>query len=626
MGNQQPRFAINTVVTPRVYQRLQFGSALGLGVGFALLALIVTGILGFAPTRLSDFFYQPHPSTEQVFIVAIDDASIKAIGALPWSRTTLAQLIDAIAAAAPRVIGLDLLWIDSAADDARLAQSLTRAPQVIQPIIGVNAVGWQIDALPRFGMTFAPATALQTPNTRLAHTLLEPDADGIVRRAPLVIASNDQIFFALGLAAVEAYTQQLAQAHLTTGNIGLGDQRLRVNERGQMELNFFRPTPQQTISAAAILRGQISLSSLRDKIVLIGVTSARTPERFPTPLAGEISIAPIQLQAHLIETILSRRTLTKQDLLTEIVIVFLLAITAGATLIHVRFLSALALTIIYFLAYVGYAFTKFREGVIVQPLYPTLALILMLLGTTMFRYFSEERHRAFVKQLLRRYLTTEVAEQMANEPGKPDLPLSSVRHEVSVLAIDLSELEPLAGSMTSEALVQLLDEYVKIVVAAIFRHEGSVVKQTGSAILAAWNLLINQPRHAESAVRAAIEMRHEIAEFNRQQPKELTIRTGVGIATGIVTAGRIGASSRAEYTIIGEIVGLAERIAQKPERGVFIDVTTRELLGQEFDMLEVKPVRLRRKTDPSQVWLLVEVSETQEELTPITVETTAMTK
>jgi class 3 adenylate cyclase len=100
----------------------------------------------------------------------------------------------------------------------------------------------------------------------------------------------------------------------------------------------------------------------------------------------------------------------------------------------------------------------------------------------------------------------------------------------------------------------------------------------------------------------------------------------MGIATGVVTAGRIGASPRAEYTIIGEIVGLAERIAQKPERGVFIDVTTRERLGQEFDMLEVKPVRLRRKTDPSQVWLLVEVSETQEELTPIPVESSPLTK
>ncbi len=609
-------------MNPRVYHRLQFGSVLGLGVGFALLALIVTGVLGFAPTRLSDFFYQPYPSTEQLVIVAIDDASITEIGAMPWARATLAQLIDAISAAAPRVIGLDLLFVDSAADDARLAQSLARAPRVVQPIIGVNAIGWsgQTDGSPQFGMTLAPATALQTPNTQLAHTLVEPDADGIVRRVPLLITSNEKPFFAFGLAVVQAYTRQPIQPQIETRIIWLGEQRLQVNERGQMELNFFRRTSQQILSAAAILRGHIPPSAMRDKIVLIGITSTRNPEQFQTPLAGEMPVTPIHVQADLIETLLSQRTLAKQDLLTEIVIVFLLAITAGATLTHVRFLSALALTIIYFLAYVGYAFTKFGEGVIVQPLYPTLALILMLIGTTTFRYFSEERHRAFMTHLLKRYLAPEAATQMANGLNGKALPLQSVRREVSVLAIDLSELEPLASSLTADALVRLLDEYAQLIVATVFRYDGSIVKQTGSAILAAWNFLIDQPDHAPSAVRAAIEMRHEIAEFNRQQPKELCIRTGMGIATGVVIAGRIGASPRAEYTIIGEIVGLAERIAQKPERGVFIDVTTRERLGQEFDMLEVKPVRLRRKTDPSQVWLLVEVSETQEELTPIPVE------
>lgn len=628
MGSKQHQFLKNHVVNPRVYHRLQFGSALGLGVGFVLLALIVTGILGFAPTRLSDFFYHPYPSTEQLVIVAIDDASIQEIGALPWSRATLAQLIDVISSATPRVIGLDLLLIEPSEEDGRLAHSLARAPHLVQPIVGMNITGLSAhpDAVPRFGMTLAPAAALQTPNSRLGHTLIEPDADGIVRRVPLVIASNDQLFSAFGLAMVEAYTRQTARTSIETQSVWLGDQRLPVDAHGQMELNFFRHTPQHLLSAAAVLRGHVPPATIRDKIVIVGITSARNPENFRTPLVGGKPVSSVHLQADLIETILNRRTLAKQDRLTEIVMVFLIALTAGATITHVRFLSALALTIIYFLMYVGYAFAKFDEGVIVQPLYPTLALILMLLGTTLYRYFSEDRHHAFMTHLLKRYLAPDAANQMANGSNGQTFPLRSVRREATVLAIDLGELEPLANCLTAEALVQLLDEYAKIIVAAIFRYEGSVVKQTGSAILAAWNFLIDQPAHAQHAVRAAIDLRREIVEFNRQQPKELTIRIGMGIATGVVTAGRIGASPRAEYTIIGEIVGLAERIAQKPERGVFIDLTTRERLGDEFDMLEVKPVRLRRKTDPSQVWLLVEVSETQEELTPIPVESSPLTK
>ncbi len=596
----------------RLYNRLQFGSALGLGVGFLFSFIIITGIFGSPPSRLADLFYQAPPVSGQVVIIALDHPSIHQIGELPWQRSILTQLVNRIADAQPRVLAFNLMLTHPSTDDETLAQALRRIPNVIQPIIGIEVTRTPLPKIPRFHLALTPTPTLETLNTRLGHTLIIPDDDGVVRRLPLWIESNETQHPALGLAAAQAYLHQSATP--------LDVQRLPVDSRGQLVLNFFGTSARKTISAVDVLRGTVNLESLRDKIVLAGVTDPTLTRQFETPISFGADTSATLIHADLIETLLTNRIPAPQERLTQIVMIFLLALLAGATLPHVRVLSAIGLTIIYFLLYLGYALGEFNQLIIVQPIYPVLALGVMLIGTMVYRYLSEERNRASITRLLQRYLAPEAVALTAEKFARDTLPLDGVWREVSVLAIDLSELEPLSSSLTPQATIRLLNDYVALMVRVVFEHEGAIVKHTGSALLAAWNLLADQPDHARTAVRAAIDIKHDLAEFNRRQPKELTIRVGMGIATGKVIAGKMGDPSRAEYTIVGEIVGMAERIALKPERGVFIDVTTRARIGDEFDMIEVKPVRLRRKTDPAQVWLLVEPTETQEELTPIPIE------
>jgi len=592
---------------PRVQNRLQFGSALGLGVGLGLTLLLLTGILGVTPTRLSDLLYQAPPPSGNVVIVAIDAASVKQIGDLPWERATIAALIETIARAHPRVVGLDLILVEPSKDDALLAQALERVPSVVEPIIGVGLSRFpaRAGAFPRFDVTLAPARATQTARVRLGHTVIAPDSDGVVRRVPLAIAAGGRNYPAFGLAALEAYASQSAVLQIENNQVAFGALALPVDAQGQMPLNFFSPTAPPTLSAADVLRGQANLAGLRDKIVLIGMTGSIAPESFKTPLSDERSFSTVEIQADLIETIISARLLVEQDRLTQVVMIFLLAILAGATLPHVRLLSAAALTIIYFLLYLGYAFSLFNRGVIVQPLYPVLALAGAFLGAMTFRYFFEERQRASITRLLRRHVAPDAVDQVTDRLENGALPLEGIRRAVSVLAIDLGELEGLAGALTPQALIRLLDQHGALIVAAIFRRGGSVLKHTGNSIVATWNLLTDQPDHARAAVRAAMEIREDISAFNQKQPKELVVKVGMGVATGCVIAGRIGASTRAEYTILGEAVGMAERIALKPERGICVDAATRELIGKEFDTREVNPVRLRHRTEPLLVWQLI---------------------
>ncbi|MDE3090543.1 MAG: adenylate/guanylate cyclase domain-containing protein, partial [Chloroflexota bacterium] len=189
------------------------------------------------------------------------------------------------------------------------------------------------------------------------------------------------------------------------------------------------------------------------------------------------------------------------------------------------------------------------------------------------------------------------------------LPFAGVRREVSVLYVDLRELGAIVEPLTPEAAMRILNAYVTLVVAAVFRHAGSLSKHTGDTIIAVWNLPLDQIDHAHRAVRAALDIRREVLKLRKHQPKESAIQVGMGVGTGSVIAGHIGASSRDEFTILGEVLGMAERLAMKADRGVFVDLATRDRVADEFETREVNPVRLRRRTDLVMVWEVIDPTE-----------------
>ncbi len=307
--------------------------------------------------------------------------------------------------------------------------------------------------------------------------------------------------------------------------------------------------------------------------------------------------------------------LVDQDRLVQIVLVFLVSLLAGATLPHFRSLSAAGLTIIYFLFYLIYAFGKFNDGILVQPLYPALALLLTFAAVITFRYFAEERRRTFVGWLFRRSVAPDDVDRVLEHYDKDALALRGVRRAATILHVDLREFSNLADGLKPEAAIDFMNQYTALIHGIVFRHAGTVVKNAGNGILAVWNLPLEDVHHARGAVRAAMEIKREAAKLRAKLPKPngqdapVKINLGFGIATGEAVAGHIGASTRAEYILMGSVVTIAERLAMKPDRGVYIDRATLEQIGDEFQMREANPVRLRRKTDPMSVWEVFEPKE-----------------
>ena len=199
---------------------------------------------------------------------------------------------------------------------------------------------------------------------------------------------------------------------------------------------------------------------------------------------------------------------------------------------------------------------------------------------------------------LSRFVPSEVAAQVKTSETRVEAGAGDVR-ETTIFFNDLQGFTTLSEGMTPVELISTLNEYFAAVTEPIIRHGGVINQYQGDAILATFNLPKALDDHAAGAVRAAIEIQQILA--SRTFGADLRLTTRVGINTGVVVGGLVGAQDRLGYTVHGDDVNLAARLeALNKEHGTRIIVSerTRELAGPDhfaFEALGTVTVRGRSK-------------------------------
>lgn len=94
----------------------------------------------------------------------------------------------------------------------------------------------------------------------------------------------------------------------------------------------------------------------------------------------------------------------------------------------------------------------------------------------------------------------------------------------------------------------------------IFKHNGTLDKYIGDAIMAVFGVPFEIGNHAESAIQAALDMMAKLKEMNRNQPQKDRIEIRIGINTGKLISGDFGSPKRLDYTVIGNTVNVASRL------------------------------------------------------------------
>lgn len=194
--------------------------------------------------------------------------------------------------------------------------------------------------------------------------------------------------------------------------------------------------------------------------------------------------------------------------------------------------------------------------------------------------------------------------QVADELLKGDIRLGGELRLVSVIFCDIRGYTELTTDMKPVAVLELLNAHMGAMTCIVHEHRGVVHKFAGDGLM----ILFGAPKaygdDAIDAVRCAMAMMQERQRLNTSSSKPL--RMSVGIATGEVVAGCLGAEKRAEYTVIGERVNLASRLCGGAVADeILVDQTTYELCQQAASHLSfaaVEPLTLKGYSSPMAAW------------------------
>ena len=204
---------------------------------------------------------------------------------------------------------------------------------------------------------------------------------------------------------------------------------------------------------------------------------------------------------------------------------------------------------------------------------------------------------------LSRFVPSAVAAQVKASETPVEAGAGEVR-ETTIFFSDLEGFTTLSEGVSPVDLISTLNEYFAAVTEPIVRHGGAINQYQGDAILATFNLPTAQEDHAANAVRAAIEIQHILA--SRTFGAGLRLVSRIGINTGVVVGGLVGAQDRLGYTVHGDDVNLAARLeALNKEHGTRIIVSgrTRELAGPErFAFEAIGTVTVRGRSQPVTVY------------------------
>ncbi|PWT71836.1 MAG: hypothetical protein C5B46_07680 [Proteobacteria bacterium] len=207
------------------------------------------------------------------------------------------------------------------------------------------------------------------------------------------------------------------------------------------------------------------------------------------------------------------------------------------------------------------------------------------------------------RRALERFLAPEVVEMIAKNPE--GIRLGGVNQKVTVLFCDIRGFTSMSETMQPEKVVEILNEYFSRVTDVIFDHGGTLDKYIGDAAMAIFGAPFTKGNDAVNAVKAAIAIQSMISELNRDAADRghPELKIGVGINTGVVTAGNIGSSKRLDYTVIGDAVNTASRLCGKAEAGqILVSESTFNDASASFVMLPMPPLPLKGKSQPVNIF------------------------
>lgn len=562
-----------------------------------------------------DAYQRSSPRTYQaapVRIVDIDEASLARLGQWPWPRTKVADLISRLRDLGAASIASDFIFAEpdrtSASwlaaewrDDPGVKELLARMPDhdavlasefrrgnVVTAFALTEDPGGSLPVqkgrfvrvgsqeplgISRYNGAVVSLPALQEAASGNGAVNFSPDRDGVVRRVPLLVQRDGNVYPGLVAEAlrvasgVSNYTLIADPAPTRAGTaaltaIRIGKYTIPTDSFGRTLVYLTEPVPQRYVPAWKVMEGQAADLIPKGSVVFLGSSATGLQDlRFGT--LGKI-IPGVEVHAQLAEqamlNVYATRPLWVQGLETLVmVLAWIVMLAFGSTR---RVLPAALATgggIVAITASALYAWHTM--SVLSDPLFASLVLLTTFVAYTVPRQLATESEGQWIRGVFANYLSPNLVEHLIQNPG--ELRLGGERRECSFVLTDVAGFTSLVeGTEDPHELTEIINDYLEGMVSIAFLHDGTLDRIVGDAVAVLFSAPITQPDHAERAVRCALAMDHFAAGYSQKcQARNVPFgMTRIGVHTGEVVVGNFGGSSHFDYRPLGDPINTAARL------------------------------------------------------------------
>jgi adenylate cyclase len=591
----------------------------------------VYGIARPLTLQSSDLLFQQKPDTTARWsaLVAMDDrtlAELRPYGRVfYWPRQLHAKVIENLKAAGARIVVYDVLFDAPGEGDAELEQAIRASGNVVlaEPPDPSTYLPPAPDQPHRWGAMIQQLPRLRDASLAVGHAFVEPDADGTVRAIPLIVSGGGQEVPALSLVAAAKFLRrpQVLEAPLMNGGLPFAGRNIPVDDSAKMWISYLGNSSEEIptsdaatatfprLSFVDVVNNQFSPDLVRGKLVFVGLTATGFADDYWTPVSRKGKMDGVEIHANAFETIMRPdQFIVPATTRLTILLIFAaggLAFLAGAFLTPGA--AAIILTIVAG-AYVAAAVVAVDNAALLLDLpFPLLTQALCFAAILMFRIIFEQAQQRALKGAMSQYLSPDVMEEVIRDPG--GIKLGGDKREMTVMFSDIRGFTTLSETLEPDQLVHLLNRYLTRMSDVIFKHQGTVDKYMGDAIMAFWGAPRSQPDHARLACSTAMEMVQELELLNKEFHQEgiPPLHMGVGLNTGPMAVGNMGSERRFDYTVMGDAVNLGSRLeGLNKEYGTSV-IASEATLANAGDQLRSRfldLVAVQGKREPAEVFEL----------------------
>ena len=550
----------------------------------------------------SPFVKQP-TAVPRVVVVDIDAKSLDTVALWPWPRETVANLVEAIAVAGPAAVAIDVLFENADTHSpAALARQLgarldrkdltalaatlpdgdKRLSAALQSTAGV--LGFVLDPSTRGSIPAAPITArghadlpeiwrgagvigppddLVNAAQGLGALALPGDANGIVRRVPLLVAADGRPYPGLALEAVRVVSG--ASTYIIDGasdTIQVGALKFPLASDAMLRLAPVATRDRiVTVSAADVLSGRFDPVVLAKSVVMIGGSAPELGGLRPTSLSPVTPSVYIHADALLQ---LMRGYVPHAPASAFALQLASLLAAAGLALLAALWLrplaAALSVALLVALIWLACIVLAARPELLIDPLLPSMMAFAVFSAVLLLDFAMTQQREARVRQRFEQHLAPQVVSLIVADPNL--VKLAGERREITALFTDIEGFTSMTDRLGPRELVSILDRYFEGVAAIVMKHGGMIDKLVGDAVHAFFNAPLDQAEHWRHAIACGVEIRDWTEAFrNRPENRAAAMgKTRIGIETGDAVVGDVGIAKKLDYTAHGNAINTAARL------------------------------------------------------------------